>query len=82
MATRRPIVATRVAGCLDAVGPEEAELVPADDPEQMAVAIIRLLDDRELARRRGDAAFTRYEKSFTLGVMVERMRHVYEEVLG
>src|SRR5205823_3420376 len=60
MATARPIVATRVEGCLDAIGSSEAELVNAGDPDAMAAAIIKLLDDPRLARQRGAAAFARY----------------------
>lgn len=80
MAAARPIVATSVPGCLDAVGPQEAEIVPPDDPQAMSGAILRLLADRDLAAARASAALARYEQAFTLGAMVRNVRALYDEV--
>jgi glycosyltransferase involved in cell wall biosynthesis len=80
MAAARPIVATTVAGCLDAVGPAEAELVPPADPATMADAISRLITDRSLASARAAAARARFERDFTLDAMVANVRTVYDEV--
>jgi glycosyltransferase involved in cell wall biosynthesis len=80
MATARPVVATAVDGCLDAASPEEARLVPPDDPPAMAEAIVALLADPAEARRRGAAARARFERDFSLGSMVERLRAVYGEL--
>jgi glycosyltransferase involved in cell wall biosynthesis len=82
MAAARPIVATTVAGCLDAVGPEEAELVPSRDPAAMAAAIHRLLTDPSTASARAAAAQARFEHAFTLDVMVGKVRRLYEEVVA
>ncbi len=81
MAARRPIAITAVGGCLEAVGPEEAELVPVDDPEALAAAILRLLRDPGLARKRADAARRRFETAFTLPVIAARYLDLYREVL-
>jgi glycosyltransferase involved in cell wall biosynthesis len=80
MAAGRPIVATRIEGCLDAVGPDEAEIVQPDDPAAMAEAILRLVSDAELAQSRSAAAQARFHEAFTLDVMVKRVRAVYGEV--
>ncbi len=80
MANSRPIVATQVEGCLDAVGPNEAELVPPDDVPAMSGAILRLMRDRELAARRAAAARARFDEAFTLQVMISRVRALYDEV--
>ncbi len=80
MANSRPIVATQVEGCLDAVGPNEAELVPPDDVPAMSGAILRLMRDRELAARRAAAARARFDEAFTLQVMINRVRALYDEV--
>jgi glycosyltransferase involved in cell wall biosynthesis len=82
MAMRRAIVITGVGGCLEAVGPDEAEIVPVDDPEALAAAILRLLQDRELARRRGAAARARFEASFQLPVIAAQYLNLYQEVLA
>ncbi len=82
MAARRPIAITAVGGCLEAVGPEEAELVPVDDPEALAAAILRLLRNPGLARERGEAARRRFEAAFTLPVIAAQYRDLYREVLA
>ena len=57
MAYGRPVVATRVGGLADAVEDGVTGLlVPARDPAALRAAIERLLADRELRRRLGDAA--------------------------
>ena len=80
MAAARAIVTTRVDGCVDAVTPTEAEIVDPDDPPAMAAAILRLVKDPELARRRAAAAQARFHSAFTLEAMVRRVRAIYEEV--
>ncbi len=82
MAARRPIAITAVGGCIEAVGPEEAELVAMDDPEALADAILRLLRDPDLARKRAEAARRRYEAAFTLPVIAAQYRDLYREVLS
>ncbi len=81
MALRRPLVVTAVGGILEAVGPDEAELVPVDDPAAVAAAVLRLLQDPGLARKRGEAARRRFERSFTLPVIANQYAQLYEEVL-
>ncbi len=80
MALRRPIVATTVAGCLDAIGPEQASLVPPDAPVEMAAAMRGLIDAPEEARARGASARARFDEQFTLTRMIERVMALYEEV--
>jgi glycosyltransferase involved in cell wall biosynthesis len=81
MASGLPIVATRIDGLSDAVGPDEAELVPRDDVPAISEAILRLLRDPDLARRRGAAARERFAASFSLNATVRRFRELYDEVL-
>jgi glycosyltransferase involved in cell wall biosynthesis len=53
----RPVVATNVGGVPDVVVPDRnGMLVPPDDPEALAVALARVLQDRALAERLGCAA--------------------------
>jgi len=82
MAARRPIAITAVGGCVEAVGPEEAELVPMDDPEALSDAILRLLRDPGLARKRAEAARRRFEAVFTLPVIAAQYLGLYREVLS
>lgn len=61
-----PLVVTRTGGLVDTVRHEETGLVvPSDDPPALAAAIVRLIDDRVLARRLGDAGRALMLERFT-----------------
>jgi glycosyltransferase involved in cell wall biosynthesis len=83
MACSRPIVATRVGGI-----PELIEdgvnglLVPPRDQRRMAEALVRLLADRALRQRMGDAGAARLRERFTLERMVRETAAVYARVAG
>jgi glycosyltransferase involved in cell wall biosynthesis len=51
-----PLVATRVGGVPDLTGEDAAVLVPHGDPERLATAILRVLQDTALAERLHRAA--------------------------
>jgi glycosyltransferase involved in cell wall biosynthesis len=51
-----PLVATRVGGVPELTGEDAALLVPPSDPDTLAAAILRVLDDPGLARRIRTAA--------------------------
>jgi glycosyltransferase involved in cell wall biosynthesis len=56
MAYARPVVATNVGGLAElVVDGETGYLVPPRDADQLRAALLRLLADRELRRRMGDA---------------------------
>jgi len=82
MAAQRAIVTTAVAGCLEAVGPQSAEVVPIDAPDELAGAILRLLRDPARAAALARAARLRWQEEFTLGVMTNRFSKLYKELLG
>src|SRR5262249_23505356 len=77
-----PIVATRVGGIPEAVAQgEAADLVPARDPEALADAIVRLLDDaprRERLRSAGAISVRRFDVSNT----VAGTERVYRQILA
>jgi glycosyltransferase involved in cell wall biosynthesis len=83
MAERRPVVATSVGGTPEVVvDGETGVLVPPRDPNALAAALRRLLDDPELRARMGDAGFERVRERFTADAMTERVLAIYDEVLG
>ncbi|HEY8551224.1 MAG TPA: glycosyltransferase [Vicinamibacterales bacterium] len=83
LACRRPVVASRVGGI-----PEVVEdgvtglLVPPRDPDLLAEAIVRLLQDRELADRLASTGRQRVEERFTAERMVEETVAVYRRLLA
>ena len=68
MAQRRPVVATPVGGTPElVVDGETGLLVPPRDPEALAAALERVLDDAELRRRMGEAGTSRVAERFIVG---------------
>lgn len=83
MAAGLPIVATAVGGVPEIVEDNEtALLVPANDPPSLAVAVIRLLTDKELAARLATNASalvaSRYSPEKYFRSLVEICREVVE----
>jgi len=73
MAMAKPVVATRVRGCREAVvDGETGILVPPRDVTALADAIVRLLLDNELARRMGAAGRKRVEEHFDRDEIVKK----------
>ncbi len=83
MATAKPIVATNHGGpteiCVDG---QTALLVPPENPEKMAEAILTLLRDPDRARAMGNAGRTRVEQLYDRNVCLEKLAAVYDEVLA
>lgn len=82
MAAGVPVVASRVGGIPETAPEQTAQLVPSGDPEALAAAIGRLLDDPALARAQAGAAREHVEREHSVAVMTERLLAVYERTLG
>jgi glycosyltransferase involved in cell wall biosynthesis len=80
MASGLPVVATRVPGHLEVVvDGETGFLAESDDPQDLAAAIARLLDDPELRKRMGRAGRKRVEDHFTVEHMASQIARLYRE---
>jgi len=78
MACGLAVVATRVAGHVDAVEDGVTGLlVPVDDPAALASAMGALLGDTERRRRMGEAGRERVERDFSVTRMVAATAAVY-----
>jgi glycosyltransferase involved in cell wall biosynthesis len=83
MAAGLPVVATAVEGNADLIrNGVDGLLVPRDDPAALAEALVRVLQDAELARRLGAEARRRAAAHYTVEAMVERTLRIYREVLA
>lgn len=82
MAAARPIVATRVSAIPEIVlDGETGLLVPPGEPEALAKALCRLIDNPELAEEFGRYGRQRLEERFTVDKMIEATLRVYQQVL-
>jgi len=83
MACSKAIVATRVGGIPEVVEDNVSGLlVPPHDDHALAGAIVRLLHERALRVRMGDAGFARVSERFTVERMVAGTSAVYAAVAG
>ena len=74
----KPIVATDIDGVREVVRDgETALLVPPGDPGRLAEAVIRLLEDPELAAELGGRARAEVPGRFTLSGMIEAVERLY-----
>lgn len=84
MASRTPVVNTRLPTGVPWVSQHEQTglTVTPGDPGELAAAIQRLLGDRGMRERLGEAGRARVEREFTDRVMMSRIIAVYEDALG
>lgn len=82
LAMEKPVVATDVAGNSEIVLPSKTGyLVPPNDPESLAKAIIHLLTHPKEAAQLGKAGRKLVEENFTYEKMVEKTEALYYELL-
>ena len=83
MAAGRPVVASAVGPIPEiVVDGVTGLLVPPGDPAALAEAIIRVLQDPELASAMGRAGRARVERELRVDTMVARTEALYDELLG
>ena len=82
MACERPVVASAVGGIQEVVVPDvTGYLVPPADPKALADSLNRVLHDRDMARRMGQAGRRRVEDHFSWTSIAKKTRNMYEELL-
>ena len=82
MAAGLPCVATDVGGNPEVVADGATGLlVPAEDPEALADALLRLLRDANLRTRLGEAGRARVLSRFSVDAMAARVMAGYETAL-
>ncbi len=78
MASRVPVVTTGVSGIPELVSDEEnGLLVPPDDPEALAAALIRLRDEPELAEQLGRAGAETVRRRFDGDALAGRLAALF-----
>jgi sugar transferase (PEP-CTERM/EpsH1 system associated) len=83
MAARCPVVATDVGGTSWLVHHEKTGLlVPSQQPDRLADAIVRLLNDRVWAAQLGQAGYELVRERFQLDQVIQQYDDLYRQLLG
>ena len=83
MLAARPVVATSVSAAPEiVVDGETGLLVPPDEPDALAAAVVSLLDDPARAEALGCAGLERAHSEFSVARMADRTIAVYERALS
>lgn len=83
MACGLPVVATDVPGCREAVrNGDNGFLVPARDPEALAAALRKLIEDGALRARMGLRSRERAQREFSEERVINETFDVYRSVMG
>jgi len=81
MSVGLPVVATRTGGISELITEEKSGiLVEPSNPKQLREAIIKILRDKDLAKRMGEMARKESIVRFNLKDMIEEVEKAYEEV--
>ena len=81
MAAGVPIAAATVGGVSEALGADEAWLVPAEDPEALAAAMRDALSGRAGAQRRAERASERLAGAYALQPWLDAYEEFYREAI-
>jgi len=81
MSCKLPVIATRGGALPEVVGQDgdAGILVPTADPDALAAAIKRLLSDKHLQRKMGEAGRKRVERNLTWEQAAKKTLEVYQE---
>jgi len=83
MALGRPVVASRVGGIPEVITDTvHGLLVSAGDPAGIAQACLKLVGDRNLAERYGQAGRARVEQQFSSVAMGGNVANLYRQLVG
>jgi glycosyltransferase involved in cell wall biosynthesis len=81
MHARVPIVATSVGGVPEVVSPDEAILIPSENPPALASAIREVHDHPVDAATRAGRARMRLEKDFSISPWIDSYTRIYEQAI-
>lgn len=83
MSAQLPIITTSVGGIPEILeNQRDALIVPPENPQALADAILRLLKDQEFAHQLASTARYKVEESFSIKAYVKRITGLYDRILG
>jgi starch synthase len=82
MACGTPVIASRVGAVPDIIeNGRTGIIVELKDVEGLKKALVRLMENRELARKMGERGRERVEKEFTWDAVCKKLEKFYGEVV-
>jgi len=82
LAMAKPVIAFEIDGIAEIIkNGKNGYLIPPKDSEKLAQSIIHLLNDKEKAKRMGEAGREMVDPAFRLEVMLEQISEVYKELI-
>jgi glycosyltransferase involved in cell wall biosynthesis len=82
MASATPIVYTDTLGARQLITPEEGMLVPPDQPQALAEAILEVLSDEQRRHRMGQACRDKVLANYTWDIVCQRILTCYEQAIA
>jgi len=83
MALKKAVIATEVGGNTEAVEDNiTGVLIPPENSEKLAEAMMTLIGDENKRKRMGDAGFAKVQKEFMIQDQVCAIEKIYEELLN
>ena len=82
MAAGRPVVVSQDVGLAPVVEESQAGLVVNGEPETLAAAIARVIDDPSSAAAMGDRGRALVQQRYSWGVVAKQMEALYASVIG
>jgi len=81
MAAKKPVITTPIGGNLETVmDGQTGTIVPKQDPDKLAEAILYHLNNPEISKRMGEKGYERVKEFFPLSRMVEQVMDIYKQI--
>jgi glycosyltransferase involved in cell wall biosynthesis len=83
MSFELPVIASRVSGVVDIIEDSvDGILIPVEDPQALADAMMKIIMDTDLATRLGQQARRKITSEFSLEYVADKYSDLYEELCG
>jgi glycosyltransferase involved in cell wall biosynthesis len=82
MAMKKPVIASAVGGIPEIIVPDKTGiLIPPQNPDALADAILFLLNNPDIASKMGEAGYERVRRCFTLESVVAQTETIYDQLM-
>ncbi|MFC1682145.1 glycosyltransferase family 4 protein, partial [Nanoarchaeota archaeon] len=83
MTCKKPVIGSNIGGIPYVIDDgKNGLLVPPKNPQALADAIIKILNNPKLAKKMGEEGYKKVKENFTWDVSAKKMNEIIERVLG